>query len=293
MVRDYKNYHTPILGEEVLSGLNVKANGKYIDATVGGGGHTIGILKKGGNVLCLDKDPDAITFTRKRLEKEYKEGKDFILRLENFANLKKIAQELQYTDVDGILFDLGISGHQLDESGRGFTFKKDEPLDMRMDSKGALTAQYILNHYTKGELYDIFSKFAEEINSRNVSEAIIRARSIKSIDSTKDLLDALRINLSNKEDYRTVTRIFQALRIEVNDELGNIKKAIPQGIDLLKTGGRLVFLSFHSLEDRMIKLNMKKERFISLTKKPIVAGASELERNPRAKSAKLRIYEKI
>lgn len=285
-------YHIPILLEEVISGLNIKAEGLYIDATLGGGGHTEEMLKHGGRVLGLDRDDDALDYSKNRL-KSWIDNKRVSLVKANFDSIEKIGKEHGFIKIDGILFDLGLSSNQLNNSGRGFTFRKNEALDMRMDSKSDVTAEKIIKTYSKGELYDTFSTYAEEIDSRNVSESIIHARKIKKIQTTEDLISSLNIDSKNINNIKTITRVFQALRIEVNDELNNLKKAIPQAYELLNKGGRVAFISFHSLEDRIVKLAMKKYAMVDITKKPITASENEIKNNSRARSAKLRIYEKI
>jgi len=308
MIRD-EQYHIPVLVDEVISLLKIRQNGLYIDATLGGGGHAVKIMEKGAALLAIDGDQDAIDHFRSVLEKKgirlvkgisdqkynfnILHNTNIFLARGNFKHIKKIAESINFTKVDGILFDLGISSHQLDLSNRGFSFQKDEPLDMRMDKREKLTAEIILNHFAKGELYDIFSTYAEEINSRRISESIIRARSLKHLETTSDLLNALGLDKDRFEHRKELARIFQSIRIAVNDELINLKKALAQSADLLKTNGRLVFITFHSLEDRIVKLKMRKEKFREITKKPLTAQKEELLKNSRSKSAKVRVYEKI
>ncbi|MBI2611428.1 16S rRNA (cytosine(1402)-N(4))-methyltransferase RsmH [Candidatus Gottesmanbacteria bacterium] len=289
MIRNENEFHTPVLLSQVIVGLNIKKGGLYIDATIGGGGHTREILQLEGKVLGIDQDPNAVEYV-----KDHIQNPNLLLQVGNFRDIKEIAQKFGFNKVDGILFDLGISSYQLDKGSKGFSFLKDEPLDMRMDKRSwPVTAEKVVNKYSVSELYDIFTLFAEEIDSRDVSKNIVRARKIKPIKTTADLVSAAGLDLAKIEDIGKAARIFQAVRIEVNQELENLKRAIPEATALLVRGGRLLFISFHSLEDRIIKKQMKNEKVIELTKKPIVPDEKEQRINPRSRSAKLRIYEKI
>lgn len=295
--KDYiSKFHEPVLVEEVLEGLKIEPGKKYIDATLGGGGHTFEIAKKGGVVLGLDVDQDAIDFTKRKLEKLKKEENivyNIILAKGNFADLKNIAVRQGFDKVYGVLFDLGMSSYQIDKSSRGFSFKRDERLDMRMDKENNLTAKFILNNATQGELYEIFTKYSEEIDSWAISQAIIRARTLGQIERTDQLVKI--INSVKKADKRVhpATLIFQALRIEVNNELKNIKRGINEAGEILEKKGRLVVISYHSLEDRLVKLSFNKEKFIRVNKTPVRSRYDEILKNPRSRSAKLRIFEKL
>ena len=272
-------FHKPVLLKEAIEGLNVRKGKRYIDATVGMGGHAEEVIKKGGVVLGIDCDPEAIAFLDSQIK-----TKKLILVQGNFKNLKRIAQEHGFDKVAGILFDLGLSSWQIEGSGRGFSYLKDEPLDMRMDPGLEVTAAEIVNGSTKEELYEIFTRFGEEVNSWAIANAIVRARPIK---TTRELAEVI------GDDISQLARVFQALRIVVNDEINNLKKALSQTIELLEEGGRLVIISFHSLEDRVVKFGFRDNRLKIITKKPIRPSKEEIRLNPRARSAKLRIAERI
>lgn len=268
--------------------MKVKQGEKYIDATVGGGGHAVEILKRGGKVLGLDVDPEAIEQVKRIL--------NIILVRGNFAHLQEIAQECGFDCVAGILFDLGVSSHQLLTTERGFSFTSDAPLDMRMDPDLEVTAADLVNGLRKEELYELFYKLGEERFAWTIARAIVRARSLRSIKTCKELAGVIVGAKSNQKRFERIhpaTRCFQALRIAVNDELNNLKAVLPQAVNLLKPGGRLVVISFHSLEDRIVK-NFFKERadLQTLTKKPIRPSSAEVEINPRSRSAKMRVGEK-
>ncbi len=323
--------HTPVLLDEVLEGFGINlrvssvskvsgvSRGIYIDGTIGGGGHTEEILKSGGKVLGLDQDQDAITHLKKKFESEIKQG-SLILARGNFADIKTIAEERGIKNVDGILLDLGVSSYQLDSAGRGFSFRANEELDMRMDKQSSLTAGKIVNTYTLDELYEIFLKYGEEPKSRKFAEKIVQARKNTEIKTTTELVDILvgeQPSATGFGGIHPATRVFQALRIVVNDEIGNLKKGLDSGFKLLAggvfenstedggarqsstivRGGRLSVISFHSLEDRVVKLfflQLEREGLGKIiTKKPITASEEEIGRNRRSRSAKLRIIERI
>lgn len=294
--------HIPVLLPEVLAGLDVKEGKKYIDATIGGGGHSFEILRRGGKVLGIDRDEDA-------LKSNLKIGEDLILVKGNFKDIDVIAKRCGWEDVAGILFDLGMSTHQLKESGRGFTFERDEPLDMRMDTSQKMSGADVINTFSREELYEIFTKCAEELHSRAIAEAIVRARTLDgAITRTSQLvriIDSLLPDLYRGSDQnaffkirmQTLARIFQAIRITVNDELKNLEGGLCQGINVLGKEGRLVVLSYHSLEDRLVKLLIKEEvqkgTLQRITKKPVTAKREEIALNPKSRSAKLRIAQKL
>ncbi len=301
-------YHLPVLLPEVLNGLSVQKGAKYIDATLGGGGYAFEIVKLGGVVLGIDQDQEAIDYVREKLEDRswrLEAEKNLFLDQGNFANLKKIAKKQGFTRVSGIIFDLGMSTYQLKHSNRGFSFSRDEPLDMRMDKKETVRAADIINNYSKERLYEIFTKFAEELHSGAIISAILRARSLKRILTTKELativVNALRedIGLKEFEKYKnsTLARIFQALRIVVNNEIENLRKGLEQAEELLLPKGRLIVLSYHSLEDRLVKSFFKslkrKGKLEILTKKAIVPEKSEIMANPKSRSVRLRIAEEL
>ena len=299
----------PVLLSEVIENLRVLPGKKYIDVTLGGGGHSLGIIKRGGLVLGLDRDMDAIDYVRKYFLCIPNIRNNLKLEQGNFNNLAKIAVKNGFGKVAGILFDLGLSTHQLIGSGRGFTYKNDEPLDMRMDIESKLNAFDILNTYSKEELYEIFIKFSEELNSRAIAGAIVRSRSLSQpIRTTADLiaiietqlrqsLETERIGVLKQERNKILARIFQALRIKVNNELDNLKSALPQAINLLIPEGRLAVISYHSLEDRIVKMIFQTAQKESsgkiITNKPILAERFEIDQNPKSNCAKLRVLEKV
>ncbi len=304
-------FHQPVLLKETKELLNIKSGEKYIDATVGGGGHSLEILKLGGKVLGLDCDPEAIKAAGRYLSsacpapdharKRLGAGPNTSWQLAqgNFARLKKIAQNKGFTRVAGIFFDLGVSSYQLETPQRGFSFKSQAELDMRMDPGLKVTAADLVNGLNKGELDELFYKLGEEHCSRHVAESICRARRIAPIKTCSQLAQIIakaKPKGSFAERIDPATRCFQALRIAVNDELNNLKQGLPQALDLLKRNGRLAVISFHSGEDRIVKNFFREmeaqEKVEIITKKPIMAGESEKVINPRSRSAKLRVVEK-
>jgi 16S rRNA (cytosine1402-N4)-methyltransferase len=295
------DYHEPVLLREILEGLKVRRNGKYIDATLGGGGHSFEILKLGGVVLGIDVDQDAIEYIEK-----HKKPENLTIARGNFRDIDNIAREWSFGPpaggVAGIIFDLGVSSHQIDEPERGFSFQAQGPLDMRMDRELGVRALDLIKILTKGELNEIFTKFGEETRAWAISDAIVRARSVKPIETTGDLTNVVEEGLRRKGlnygDNRAgqSKKVFQALRIAVNDELGAISEALPKALKLLEKNGRLCVISFHSLEDRIVKRKFLdfEQRGLGkiITKKPIVPAEKEIEENVRSRSAKLRIFEK-
>lgn len=290
-----ESYHVPALLKETIKGLNIRLGKKYIDCTLGGGGHTGEILKLGGRVLGIDCDPEALENAKTNLS-NLSHWTNLVLARGNFKNLKEIAKENGFTEVSGVLFDLGVSTHQLLTENRGFSFNTDAKLDMRMDPNLTVTAKDLINGLNEGELYELFIKLGEEHNAWAISRAIVRARTVKPIETGQELAAVVgKTRLRNRsERINPATRVFQALRMAVNDELNNLREALPQAASLLEKNGRLVVLSFHSLEDRIVKNFMREEKdFLkNLTKKPIVPSEIEIEKNSRARSAKLRIAEK-
>ena len=262
--------HIPVLLKEAVDGLNVRQGGKYIDATFGTGGHSAEIKRRGGKVLTIDADPEvhaAVTG--------------------NFRDIERIAKEHGFERVDGILFDLGVSSMQLDTPERGFSYRFAGPLDLRYDPTLGTTASDIVNTYSEGELYEIFSRLGEENNARAIARAIVRARGVEKITTTEKLVKVI------GKSQPVLSRIFQALRITVNDELGALREGLSSAGKLLINGGRLVVISFHSLEDRIVKQYMRNSDWRVLTKKPITASYNEVKANPRSRSAKLRIAERL
>lgn len=311
--------HIPVLLQEVLYYLDVRPGGRYIDATIGMGGHAKEIVKKGGMVLGIDRDPSVIPHLMQDPDLSASGGRfrgndnDIIVVQGSFSEIKRIAGENGFTEADGILFDLGMGSHQLDDPARGFSFQREGPLDMRYDrgltqtGRGQTrTAEYIVNIYSEKELVRIFREYGEERKfAKKVARAMVAARKIRPLETTTELYNLIK-------HPSTARRIFQALRIEVNQELENLEKALPQAVELLKGGGRLVVVSFHSLEDRIVKNFFNRETkdcicppefpvcrcqakasLRILTKKPVPASEQETKINPRSKSAKLRVAIKI
>lgn len=281
--------HIPVLKKEVLEYLNPKPGENFIDCTFGFGGHSQAILKKiipGGKILGIELDKEVL--------KQFKPQDGIILTQGNFADLKEITEKQKFYPVNGILLDLGISSWQIKESGRGFSFQKSEPLDMRTGQE-SLTAQEIINQWNEQDLIEIFQTYGEERYSRQIAKMICQQRKIKSIETTDQLVEIIGRAVPGK--YRRgrihwATRVFQSLRIVVNSELDNLKKALADAVDILKGEGRLVVISFHSLEDRIVKhffRQQAKQEFLKiLTKKPIRPSQEEIEINYKSRSAKLR-----
>jgi 16S rRNA (cytosine1402-N4)-methyltransferase len=271
-------YHTPIMVQEVIAGLQVTPGKRFIDATVGGAGHTAEIVKRGGIVLGIDTDKEAVEEARRIIDGKMVQG--------NFRDIESIAKKNGFESVDGILFDLGVSSHQLDTAGRGFSYRfPDAPLDLRLNQQEGKTAADYLQTVTENELYEILATFGEEEHSRAIASAIVRTRRVSPVKTTGDLLNSI--------DKRAASQVFQALRIVINDELNALKEGLHGAKELIKPGGRLAVISFHSLEDRIVKLYLKTDAWKLITKKPVVAGENEVQGNKRARSAKLRIAEKI
>ena len=289
--------HIPVLLNEVLKYLNPQPNQNFVDATVGDGGHGRAILEKtapSGKLIAIDRDIDSIIRARSNL-KEFENRVIFVN--DSFGNILKIVEESGFNRIEGILFDFGMSTGQLENSGRGFSFQKDEILDMRYDIKIPITAEDILNNYGETELFEIFKKLGEEPKSRIIAKAIVYARKKKRIKTTKELVGIIEKVLRRRGKLHPATLIFQALRIEVNQELTEIEKTLVDVPKVLLSGGRAAFISFQSLEDRLIKnwaKDLSRKNIIkSLNKKPLTASAEELKANPKSRSAKLRVIEKI
>ncbi len=292
-------YHIPVLLEEVIRLLNIEKGAWYIDATAGGGGHTQEILSRGGNVLAIDRDQDAIEFLNTRFETEIKDGRLVVVQ-GRFRELGEITKKVKRKEVSGVLFDLGMSTHQIKESGRGFSFLRDEELDMRMDATQTLTARDIVNHFSEVDLYEIFRKFGEEHLARDIARAIVRTRAVNPIITTgalSSLIKEVYVQERLREKIHPATRVFQALRIAVNDELNELRSGLVKAWEVIKPGGRVVVISFHSLEDRVVKqyfLELKTQnQALVLTDKPVRVQAGEVRQNPAARSSKLRVIEKL
>jgi 16S rRNA (cytosine1402-N4)-methyltransferase len=284
--------HQPVLLQSVIDGLKVKKDGNYLDGTLGSGGHAAAILQKGGNLFGMDVDPEALEHTRVRLS-QVKKGK-FQLEKGNFAKMEEMAKTWQVDQFSGILLDLGLSSDQLADVVRGFSFQGLAPLDMRADPDLQVTAADLINGLNEGELNQLFFKLGEETKALRIAKALVAARKEKPLETTADLVAVIdQVYRGQRGKIHPATKVFQALRIAVNDELNNLSTALPQAVSLLKPGGRLAVISFHSLEDRIVKQFIKdNSNLLNLTKKPIVADSKELAINPRARSAKLRIAEK-
>ena len=283
--------HTPVLLEKVLELLNPQPNQNFIDCTAGAGGHTFAILELAapkGKVLAIDWDPNAISLLKPQNRLLAREG--------NYADIAEIARQEKFHPVHGILFDLGFSLNQIEKSQRGFSFMRNEPLDMRYNQNNPDTAEKILNYYSRTQLEHIFKEYGEEQYARQIAAEIIEVRAQKPIRTTKQLVEV--IERATPKSYRhkkihAATKTFQALRIEVNDELGNLQRGLSEAVEILEPGGKIAVLSFHSLEDRIAKNFLKQNQSLNLiTKKPVVATAQEIKPNPRARSAKLRVAVK-
>jgi 16S rRNA (cytosine1402-N4)-methyltransferase len=284
--------HKPVLLNEVIEYLDPKPNQKFIDCTVGEAGHSLAILNKtqpNGKVLGIDADSESL----KRIQPK----ENLVLINGNFKDLKKIAEEGNFIKVNGVLFDLGLSSWQLDESGKGFSYKKDEPLTMIFNNNQAVTAQEIINTWPEEELIKIFREYGEERFARKIVQKIVQHRGLAPIQTTSQLFEIIKKSIpfsrgGHGRADRVAARIFQALRIAVNDEMENLKKGLEQAFQILNKEGRVVVISFHSLEDRIVKWffrDLEKQGKIKiLTKKPITAGEAEIITNSRSRSAKLR-----
>ncbi len=274
--------HKPVLQKEVLEYLKPEPNKNFIDATIGGGGHTAAILeriKPNGKVLGIEIDSDL--YKKLRIKKHDR----LILINDSYSNLKRIIRKYKLEPVNGILLDLGMSSWHLEESGRGFTFLKDEPLDMRYSLDNNLTAGEIINKYSQEEIERILKEYGQERFAGRITRKIVLERPIKTTFQLKEII--------KRSKVYSFSRIFQALRIAVNDELNNLKKVLPQAIEILAPKGKIVVISFHSLEDRIVKRFFKEEKGIKIiTKKPVTASEIEIKTNPRSRSAKLRAATK-
>lgn len=268
--------HTPVLLQEAIEALCISPQKKYIDATHGEGGHSREIASRGGEVLAIEWDEE-----RYKVHKAGYAHTNIQLVLDNFANIERIARQNGFYPADGILFDLGLSMEQIGKSGRGFSYRMpDEPLDMRISKKTMQNAADIVNNSSVEYLYELFSRYSQEINSRSISEAIFRAARLKKMQTVRDILEAL----PNNE--QTIRRVFQALRMEVNDELSNIKNGMAGAAQILAADGRMVIISFHQTEDRIVKLAARHLGLKPVAKKPI-SGSTEKKFE---RSAKLRVY---
>lgn len=307
--------HIPVMLDECLEGLNIKADGTYVDGTVGGAGHSIEIVKRlseNGRLICVDKDEDALKAAGERLA-PYKDRVTFIH--DDYKNLVNELDSIGVGKVDGILLDLGVSSYQLDNAERGFSYMKDAPLDMRMDRSQRISAHEVVNGYTESELARILFDYGEEKLARQIARNIVRARSEKPIETTLELAKIVEDTYPAKTRWKfghPAKRTFQAIRIEVNDELSSLGEAVTAMARRLEKGGRMAVITFHSLEDRIVKSAFKElslactcppdfpvcvcgkvQEVELVNKKPITASEEELENNSRSQSAKLRVIEKL
>lgn len=291
--QEYK--HRPVLVKEVLSFLITDREGVYVDCTTGEGGHAQKILEAlSGNarLIGIDLDAAALEIAERRL-KTITPFRNFLLIKDNFINIRKILKKMNISEIDGVLFDLGVSSFQLDNPERGFSFRYNGPLDMRMDTDSRLNASYIVNNFSFEELVEIFYKFGEEPQAKRIARAIIQEREKRPVESTASLAGIIERAVRFRGRIHPATRVFQALRIAVNRELENLKEGIREAILSLKACGRICVLSFHSLEDRIVKNEFKSSPYLKIiTRKPITPGKEEIKINPRARSAKLRVAEK-
>ena len=307
-------HHISVLLKECIEGLDIKPEGIYIDGTLGGAGHSSEIVKRltSGRLIGIDRDPVALKAARERLE-AYKDNVTLVHS--NFCEMAQVVKDLGFSGVDGILLDLGVSSPQLDDGARGFSYMADAPLDMRMNNMDALTAHTVVNTWSQDALKRILFDYGEERYAPRIASAICRRREEKPIQTTLELVDVIRSAMppqALREKQHPAKRSFQAIRIAVNDELGSVEKAMEEAIPLLNPGGRLTVITFHSLEDRIVKNAMteaskgctcppsfpvcvcgKKPQVKLISRKPIVATDDELEANPRSRSAKLRVCEKL
>ena len=307
--------HRSVLLDECIESLNIKPDGIYIDGTAGGGGHSLEIVKRltdGGRLIAIDRDDAAIAAATERLS-DYLDRVTFVRN--NFSSASDVCRELGIEKIDGILLDLGVSSYQLDTAERGFTHNTDAPLDMRMDRRGELDAYAVVNTYSFEELKRVIWEYGEERFAPKIASAIVRRREQKPIETTGELVDVIKSAIpaaAREGGHHPAKRTFQAIRIEVNGELDAIEPAIRRAKDIMNEGGRIVIITFHSLEDRIVKQTYadmasgctcprnlpicvcgKRPEVKVITKKPILPSERELEENPRSRSAKLRVAEKI
>ena len=303
MIKTAETYHVPVLLKESIDGMSIKPGGIYVDVTFGGGGHSKEILSRitaGGHLYSFDQDADA--------EKNIITNPNFTFVCSNFRYLKNWIRYYDVDGIDGLLADLGVSSHHFDDESRGFSFRFNAPLDMRMNKRAGKTAADIVNDYEEEALANIFYLYGELKNSRKIASALIKARSGNRIETTQDFITAVEPLFKREREKKDMAKLFQALRIEVNHEMDALKEMLSSATELLKPGGRLSVITYHSLEDRIVKNVMKsgnpegkitqdffgriESPFKLINKKVIIPDKEEQERNPRSRSAKLRIAEK-
>ena len=305
--------HKSVLLNETIDGLNIKPDGIYVDGTLGGGGHAYEVCRRLGekvSIVGIDQDAAAIEAASARL-KDF--GEKVTIVRSNYCDMKSKLHELGIDKVDGIVLDLGVSSYQLDTAERGFSYREDAPLDMRMDTRQKMTARDIVNDYTEADLYRVIRDYGEDKFAKNIAKHIVQARAVKPVETTAELSEIIRASIPmkfQKKSGHPAKRTFQAIRIELNRELDVLRDSLDDMIDLLNPGGRLCIITFHSLEDRIVKSAFrknenpctcppdfpvcvcgKKSKGSIITKKPILPSEEELEYNSRSKSAKLRIFE--
>lgn len=298
-------YHIPVMLRECIEGLAIKPNGIYVDVTFGGGGHSgeiLASLDESGHLFGFDQDEDA-------LQNKLNNDPRFTFVRSNFRYLKNFLRYHQTEQIDGLLADLGVSSHQFDEEERGFSFRFDKPLDMRMNQKSPLSAFEVINQYEESKLADIFFYYGELRTARKLASAICKSRTEKPIRTTGDLINTVTPFIRQKQEKKELAQLFQAIRIEVNGELKALKEMLSQALDLTRSGGRIVVMTYHSLEDRLVKNFFKTGNFEGkedkdffgkvhtpfrlINNKVIIPSEEEIAQNPRSRSAKLRIAEKI
>ena len=296
-------YHVPIMLNEVIEGLNIHPGGTYVDCTFGGGGHSKAILSclnDNGRLYVFDQDEEA--------QRNLPDDQRVVFIPHNFRHLKRFMKLYDVSGVDGILADLGVSSHQFDEASRGFSIRFDAALDMRMDNRQSLTAAVILRQYTESALHKLFERYGEVTNAKTLARSIVAQRAIRPLDTISQFKEAVKNEVKGNPN-KYFAQVFQALRMEVNDETGALTDMLQQAADMLKPGGRIAIISFHSIEDRLVKNffrygsaeepsegdlygNRPQSQLQVITKKPVVPSESELRSNPRSRSAKLRIAQK-
>jgi 16S rRNA (cytosine1402-N4)-methyltransferase len=299
------SYHNPVMLTECLEGLNINPEGIYVDVTFGGGGHSLKILEQlqGGRLIAFDQDEDA------KRQAENIQSRSFTFCQTNFRYMKQYLKLNGVTKVDGVLADLGVSSHQIDSAERGFSTRFDGPLDMRMDKKGKLTAAKVLNEYPEEKLHKILGMYGEVKNAKTLAHAVVQQRAVKKFERNQELVSVLQAIAPRGKEFKYFAQVFQALRIEVNEEMQALEDFLHQCGEAINKGGRLVVMSYHSLEDRMVKnyintgkvfgevekdfYGNKLKPFEALTRKPTEASEEEVSNNNRARSAKLRVAEKL
>ncbi|CAN5569340.1 16S rRNA (cytosine(1402)-N(4))-methyltransferase RsmH [soil metagenome] len=306
---DYSSpYHAPVMPTEVVTHLVTSRDGVYVDGTLGGGGHTMAILdtlSPRGHVVGIDRDPEARAAADARLGAAVKDGQ-LTVAAGTIADMQRLLEEAGIQTVDGVLLDLGVSSHQIDESTRGFAFSADGPLDMRMDPTRGSTAAQLANDLDESEIVDMLRSLGEEPRAKQIARALIAGRPVL---RTRELADIVRSSVPNRDEVKTLARVFQAFRIAVNDELGELERALEAALDVLTPGGRLVVIAYHSLEDRRVKRFMRSGNFQgtltrdlygnthspwhAITRRAVTASEAEVARNPRSRSARLRVAEKL